>query len=122
MHSKCRRLSLLFMWENGWDYACLRCILNAQTYSSKAVRGMNLSRGKIFCACPDQPEAHPASCTMVTKSFLVVQWLGHGTAHPLPSSTKVANGLQLCLRPPLCPSLEDKSSQLPKHNVSVKYG
>jgi len=88
---------LFFMWENGYAYACLRCILNAQTYSSKAVWGLNSSGGKIFCACPEQPEAHPASCTVVTRSFLVVKWLGHGTDHPLPSTTKVANGLEISL-------------------------
>jgi len=59
--------------------------------------GVNSSGGNIFCACPDQPEAHPVSCTVVTKSFLVVKWLGHDTDHPLPSSTKVANGLEIYL-------------------------
>ena len=34
---------------------------------------------------------------MVTRSFLVVKWLGHDTYHSLPSSTKVANGLGIYL-------------------------
>jgi len=48
------------------------------------VRGSNPGGGGIFCTCPD-PEAHPASCTMGTRSFLGIR-CSRGvtlTPHPL---------------------------------------
>jgi len=35
------------------------------------------------------PEAHPASCTVGTGSFLLVKRTGCGVYHPLPSSAEV---------------------------------
>jgi len=43
------------------------------------------------------PEAHQASCTMGTKSFLGVQWTGCGANHTPFSGIKVANVMELYL-------------------------
>lgn len=41
------------------------------------------------------PRAQPASYIIDTKSFPGIKWLRHGPDHPHPSSTMVANGLEL---------------------------
>jgi len=47
------------------------------------------------------PEAHPASYTMGTGSFLGVKRPGHGADHPPPSSAEVKERVELYLFPPL---------------------
>jgi hypothetical protein len=94
MHSKCKWLSCVFH-VGEWIGLCMPEMHRKWTDIFKQ---SNLGIGsKIFCACPEEPKAHPASCTISTRSFLVVQWLGHGSDHPPPSSNKVANGLELYL-------------------------
>ena len=50
------------------------------------------------------PEAHPASYTMGTGSFLGVTQLECGVDHPLLSSAKVKERVELCLYSPSGPS------------------
>ena len=42
------------------------------------VRGSNSGGREIFGTRPDWRWVHPSSYTMITVSFPVVQWLGHG--------------------------------------------
>jgi len=49
-------------------------------------------------------EAHPASCTMGTGSFLGVKRSGRGVDHPPPSSAEVKDRVELYLFSPYGPS------------------
>jgi hypothetical protein len=46
-------------------------------------------------------DAHPASYTVSTRSFLGVKWPGHGVVHPPPSSAEVKERVYTST-PPLC--------------------
>ena len=50
------------------------------------------------------PEAHPASYTMGTGSFLGVKWPGRVFDHPTPHSTKFKERVELYLYSPSGPS------------------
>jgi hypothetical protein len=51
--------------------------------------GIESRWGRDFHTHPDRPWAHPASCTMGTRSFPGVKWSERGADHPPPSSTEV---------------------------------
>jgi hypothetical protein len=60
----------------------------------------NPSGGEIFHTLPDQPGAHPATCTMGTGSFPGVKGPGRGVDHPPPSSANVKERVELYLYSP----------------------
>jgi hypothetical protein len=66
------------------------------------VWGWNPCGGEIFCTCPDQPGAHPASCTMGTGSFPEVKQPGHDTDHT-PFYRQGHERVELYLYPPSGP-------------------
>jgi hypothetical protein len=49
--------------------------------------------GEIFRSCPDRPDAHPASCTMGTRSFAWLKRPERDADRPPASSANVASGL-----------------------------
>ena len=49
------------------------------------------------------PRAHPASCTMGTRSFPGVKRPGRGVEHPLPSGTEIKERVELYLYSPSGP-------------------
>jgi hypothetical protein len=55
----------------------------------RRVRGSNSGGGEIFGTRPDQRWVHPASYTMSTVSFPVVQRPGRGVKHRSKSSAEV---------------------------------
>jgi len=59
--------------------------------------GIESRRGEIFRTHPENPGAHPASCTMGTGSFSEAKRPGRGTDHPLPSSAEVQERAELYL-------------------------
>jgi hypothetical protein len=65
------------------------------------VRGSNSGAGDILRA---GPEVHPASRTMGTGSFPVLNRPERGADHPPPSSANVANGFDLYLPLPSVPA------------------
>jgi hypothetical protein len=58
-------------------------------------------------------EAHPASCTMGTRSFLGGKRLGRGNDHPTPSSAEVKERVELYLNSPSGPPWPVLRSTLP---------
>jgi hypothetical protein len=46
---------------------------------------------RFFAPVQTSPGAHPASCTMGTRSFLGVEWPGRGDDQPPPPSSEVEN-------------------------------
>jgi hypothetical protein len=46
------------------------------------------------------PGAHPASCTMGSRSFPGVKWPERGVVHPLTSSAEVKERVDLCIYSP----------------------
>jgi hypothetical protein len=72
-----------------------------ENMTSWTVRGSNPGGGEIFCTCPAGPGAHPASCTMGTRSFPGVE-CGRGvtlTPHPI-LEPRSKNRVQLYLYSP----------------------
>ena len=59
--------------------------------------GIESRRGEIFRTHPENPGAHPASCTTGTGSFSRAKWPGRGVDHPLPSSAEVQERAELYL-------------------------
>jgi len=76
------------------------------------VRGSDLGGGEFFRAVQTDFEAHTASCTMESGSFVVVIRLDRGAEHSRPSNTDVANGMLLFLRLPCVPA-EDCCYRVP---------
>jgi len=61
---------------------------------------LNPGGGEI-CVHPDQPDAHPASCTMGTESLPKLKQPGLGADLPPPSNTEVLNAhLSACIGMP----------------------
>jgi len=61
--------------------------------------------GARFCApIQTSPEAHPASYTIGTGSFLGVKWPGHGVDHSPPTSTEVKGRVNVYIYSPSGPS------------------
>jgi hypothetical protein len=56
---------------------------------------------RFFAHVQTGPGVHPASCTMGTRSFLVVKRPGRGADHPSPSSVEVTNEYSYTSTPPL---------------------
>jgi hypothetical protein len=63
------------------------------------VRGSNPGGGEIFRIHPDQPGAHPASCTVGTGPVL-----GLGVNHPTLFSAEAKERVELCFCSPSVPS------------------
>jgi len=59
---------------------------------------------RISTSVQTGPGAHPASCTVVTGSYLGVKRPGRGIDHPTPSSAKVKERVELYLYFPSGPS------------------
>jgi len=70
----------------------------------RTVRVSDLGGGEFFRAVQTDPEAHTASCTTDTGSFVGVIRLDRGAERPRPTSTDVANGMLLSLRHPCVPA------------------
>jgi hypothetical protein len=97
MHSKCKWLSCVFHVEE-WIGLCMP---EMHVKWTDIFKQSSLGIGsKIFCACPEEPKAHPASCTNLYQIFLGGTVARAWQYHPLPSSTNAPNGLQLYLSLP----------------------
>jgi hypothetical protein len=59
---------------------------------------------RFYAPVQTSPGAHPASCTMGTRSFPGVKRPGHGIDHPPPSSAEVKERVELYLNSPSGPS------------------
>jgi hypothetical protein len=59
---------LIRAWHNFQALLVLTQSIS-QLATGWTVQGSNPSGGKIFCFEPESAEAHPASCTVGTKSF-----------------------------------------------------
>lgn len=66
-------------------------------------RWSNPGESNISCAFQTVPEAHPASCTKCTGSFLRVKWQERGSDHPPAFRIEVAFGLELHIHLPSVP-------------------
>jgi hypothetical protein len=56
---------------------------------------------RFFAPLQTGPEAHPASYTIRTWSFLGVKWPGRGVDHPPPSGAEVNDRVELNIYNPL---------------------
>jgi hypothetical protein len=52
-------------------------------------------KARFFVRVQNDPEAHPASCTMGTVSFPAVKRPGRDVDHPPPSSSEVKERIEL---------------------------
>ena len=89
----CSKLWYCLNVDVGWDSS-----VGIVTCHGLDRPGIKCWWGVIFSA-PIQsgPRAHPSSCTMGTRSFPGVKWLGRGVYHPPSSSAKIKERGELYL-------------------------
>jgi len=80
----------------------------------------NPGRGRIFCALQTSPEAHPASCTMVTKSSPGIQQMEHGVDHQPLSHARLQMGIRYTSIS-LCACVGMSRGELYLYNLTQKY-
>jgi len=80
----------------------------------------NPGGGRIFCALQTSPEAHPASCTMGTRSSPGIKQLEHGVDHQPLSHVRLQVGIRY-IYTSLCACVGMSWGELYLYNLTQKY-